>query len=386
MTPGMRQAAIVGIGELPPVRQTHGATTLGMISDVAALALRDADITPDAIDGILVGPLVGTSPQHTPAVVSEYLGLDVNFAELVDLGGATAVGMVWRAALAVEAGMCDVALCVLGNRREPEGEVRWANRTPIREFEVPYGASGANAAYAMIASAHMAAFGTTSEQLAKIAVDMRTNAMANPDAIFHGQPLSVRDVLDSPMVADPLHLLDIVMPCAGGAAVIVASKRFRSANVDPVRVRGAGERVTHRALSQAPSLVESPLKIAIARCLQMAGVGVEEIDILSLYDCYTILVAITLEDAGLCEKGQGGPFIADHDLTFAGDLPLNTHGGQLACGQADLAGGMSHVTEAVRQLRGSVPSRQVSDASLALVTGNGAVMGEGTAIILEAGS
>lgn len=384
MSLASRDAAIIGIGELAPVRWTHGATTLGMIGEVAALAAQDAGLTPDAIDGILVGPLVGISPQHTPAVVAEYLGLDVNMAELVDLGGATAAGMIWRAALAVTSGMCDTALCVLGNRREREPETRWANRTPIREFEVPYGASGANAAYALIARRHMAEFGTTSEQLAKVAVDMRTNAMANPDAVFHGQPVTVQDVLASPVVADPLHLLDIVMPCAGGAAVIVTSRVDVARGADRVRIVGAGERVTHRSLSQAPSLVESPLQTAVARSLRMADVQIADIDLYSLYDCYTILVAVTLEDAGLCQKGQGGAFIADHDLTFRGDVPVNTHGGQLACGQADLAGGMSHVIESVRQLRGTADGRQLPNARLALVTGNGAVMGEGTALVLEA--
>jgi acetyl-CoA acetyltransferase len=379
-----RAAAIVGIAELPPRRWTDGETTLGMLAKVARLAAENADVDPASINGLLVGPLVGLSPQHTPAVVAEYLGLSVGYAELVDLGGATATGMVWRAAAAINAGMCDIALCVLANRRERQPDPHWTNRTPIREFEAPYGASGANAAYALIARRHMHDYGTTSTQLAKIAVDMRINALSNPDAIFHGKPLSIDDVLDSPMVADPLHLLDIVMPCAGGAAIVVAARSRKDHAANPVWVVGAGERVTHRALSQAPTLTVSPLASAIASSLSMSGATIEDIDVLSLYDCYTILVAITLEDAGLCRKGQGGPFALDHDLTHRGDVPVNPHGGQLAFGQADLAGGMSHVTEAVRQLRNEAGIRQVRNARLALVTGNGAVMGEGTAMVLEA--
>jgi acetyl-CoA acetyltransferase len=353
-----------------------------MIHRVAAEAAADADIEPGEIDGLAVGPLVGTSPQHTPAVVAEYLGLSPTMAELVDLGGATAAGMVWRAAAAIAAGMCEVVLCVLANTRERGSEVRWPNRTPIREFDVPYGASGANANYALIARRHMSEFGTTSQQLAKVAVDMRINAAENPLAIFHGVPLSLEDVLQSPLIADPLRLYDIVMPCAGGCAVIVASRDRAKRHPAPVWVAGAGESVTHRALSQAPSLVESPLAIAIQRAYSMAKVSARDVDVLSIYDCYTILVAITLEDAQVCRKGEGGPFIETNDLTFHGSLPVNPHGGQLACGQPDLAGGMGHVIEATRQLRGSSGSRQVTDCEVVLVTGNGAVMGEGNALVL----
>jgi acetyl-CoA acetyltransferase len=145
---------------------------------------------------------------------------------------------------------------------------------------------------------------------------------------------------------------------------------------------GAGEKVTHRALSQAPSLTTTPLHAAIGEAYAMAGVAVADIDLFSLYDCYTIMVGVTLEDAGLCPKGGFGPFVDAHDLSPTGDAPLNPHGGQLGCGQADLAGGMAHVVEAVRQLRGAAGERQVPDADLALVTGNGATLGEACALVL----
>jgi acetyl-CoA acetyltransferase len=353
-----------------------------MIGDLASMAAVDAWLAPDEIDGLLVGSMVGTSPQHTPATVAEYLGIHPRYADVVDLGGATAAGMVWRAGAAIAAGMCDAVLCVLASARERGKQSHWTNRTPIREFDVPYGASGANANYALIAQRHMAEFGTTSEQLAKVAVDMRINAEHNPNAIFQGALLTIDDVLSSPMVASPLHLLDIVMPCSGGAAVIVAAPHRRNVRPTPVWVRGAGERVTHRALSQAPSLTESPMADAIDRAYRMAGIASTDLDLLSPYDCYTIMVAITLEDAQLCPKGASGRYIDEHDLTFRGELPVNPHGGQLACGQADLAGGMSHIVEAVRQLRGQAGPRQVPNPELVLVTGNGAVMGEGTALVL----
>ncbi|XKH61876.1 thiolase family protein (plasmid) [Halomonas sediminis] len=377
------QAAIVGIGELPPVRRTQGKATLDMIAEVSALAVADAGLEPAAIDGLLVGPQVGETPQHVPATVAEYLGLQPTMSNVVDLGGASGAGMAWRAGAAIAAGMCETVLCVLGNVRE-EVPPRSPNRNPIRDFDVPFGASGANTAYALIARRHMHKYGTTSAQLAAAVVAQRNNAQRNPAAVFHGQPLTIEEVLASPMVVDPLHMYEVVMPCAGGAAFVVTSaKRARSLSQTPVTIAGAGEKITHRAISCAPDLTVGPLKDAIARAYAQAGVGPKQIDLLSLYDCYSIMLAVTVEDAGFCRKGEGGPWLAEHDLTWAGDLPLNTHGGQLSFGQADLAGGMSHITEAVRQLRHGVPERQVSGAEWALVTGNGATMSEATALVLH---
>lgn len=377
------QAAIVGIGELPPVRRTRGKATLDMIAEVSALAVADAGLEPAAIDGLLVGPQVGETPQHVPATVAEYLGLQPTMSNVVDLGGASGAGMAWRAAAAIAAGMCETVLCVLGNVRE-EVPPRSPNRNPIRDFDVPFGASGANIAYALIARRHMHEYGTTSAQLAAAVVAQRENAQRNPAAVFYGQPLTVEEVLASPMVVDPLHMYEVVMPCAGGAAFVVTSaKRARSLSKAPVTIAGAGEKITHRAITCAPDLTVGPLKDAIARAYAQAEVGPKQMDLLSLYDCYSIMLAVTVEDAGFCRKGEGGPWLAEHDLTWAGDHPLNTHGGQLSCGQADLAGGMSHITEAVRQLRHGVPERQVSGAEWALVTGNGATMSEATALVLH---
>jgi acetyl-CoA acetyltransferase len=157
-------AAIVGVAELPSVRRTHGATTLGTIAEVSARAVADAGLEPGAIDGLLVGPQVGETPQHVPATVSEYLGLQPAMSNVVDLGGASGAGMAWRAAAAIQAGMCETVLCVLGNVREA-GMPRSPNRNPIREFDVPFGASGANTSYALIARRHMHDYGTTSERM-----------------------------------------------------------------------------------------------------------------------------------------------------------------------------------------------------------------------------
>jgi acetyl-CoA acetyltransferase len=253
-----------------------------------------------------------------------------------------------------------------------------------REFEARYGNIGANCGYAMIANRHMYEYGTKPEQMAKIAVDQRANALKNPLATFNDKPLTIQDVLSSRMIVDPLHIFEIVSPCSGGSAVIVASPELakRSKN-PPAWLLGAGEYSNHASITYAPSLTNSPIKPAADLAFKMAGVDRKDIDLVCPYDCYTITVLVTLEDAGFCKKGQGGPFAMEHNLTYAGDFPCNTHGGQLSFGQPGLGGGMSHVTEAVRQLMGRGGERQVKDATIAYVNGNGGIMSEQVSLILE---
>ncbi|WP_317922772.1 thiolase family protein [Cupriavidus sp. TA19] len=355
-----------------------------MIAEAARLAVRDAGLEKDAIDGLLVGPQVGETPMHVPATVAEYLGLEPRMANMVDLGGASAAGMVWRAGAAIAAGMCEAVLCVFAAPREATMP-RSPNRNPIREFDVPFGASGANISYAMPMQRHMSEYGSRPEDFAAIAAWARHNAQFNPDAIFYGEPVSLADVLASPIIASPIHKYEAVMPVAGGAALVVTSAdRARSLPHAPVHVLGAGEKVTHRAISQAPSLTSGPLKPAMKQALRQAGVDVEQIDLLSFYDCYTVMVALTIEDAGLCPPGRFGHWLRENSLGFDGTRPLNTHGGQLGHGQADMAGGMSHIVEAVRQLRHEAGTRQIPDARLSLVTGNGATVSEAAALVLGA--
>lgn len=255
--------------------------------------------------------------------------------------------------------------------------------SPYAEFEAPYGATGANFGYAQIAMRYMHEYGVTPQQLAKIAVDQRYNACANPDAIFYGQPITVEDVLSSPVIVDPLHMLEIVMPAAGAAAVVVTSaERAKGLRHSPAYLLGAGERCTHKAITYAPSLTESAIAAAAGAAFRMAGVERKDIGLASIYDCYTITVLLTLEDAGFCAKGKGGRFVEEHDLRYHGDFPLNTHGGQLSFGQAGLAGGMSHVTEAARQIQGRAGKRQVKGLEFAYVNGNGGIMSEQVSLIL----
>ena len=381
------QAAISGIGELKPIRKTEGVTTLELLMQVSALALKDAGIGPDQVDGLLVGPQVGETPQHVPATVAEYFGLQPTMSNVVDLGGASGPGMIWRAAAAIAAGQCETVLCVLGNHRNTPAP-RSPNRNPAREFDPPFGASGANTSYALLMQAHMATYGCSAEDYAMIAAGSRSNAQANPDAIFFGQPAGVDDVLASPIVTSPLHLFEIVMPVAGGDAVVVTTtEKAKAAPHRPVHLLGAGEKITHRIVSQAPSLTSGPLKEAIQKALFQSGLTIEFIDFLSFYDCYTIMVAATIEDAGLCTPGQFGAWLRENGgMGPNARQPINTHGGQLGFGQPDLAGGMTHVVEAVRQIRGNTSGRQIPSCNTALITGNGATMSEAVALVFGGAS
>ena len=278
-----KRAVISGIGELKPERRTANVTTLELLAKVSREAMLDAGIEKDEIDGLLVGPQVGETPQHVPATVAEYFGLQPTMSNTVDLGGASGPGMVWRAAAAIEVGMCETVLCVLGNHRNPEPP-RSPNRNPIREFDVPFGASGANLSYALLMQAHMAAYGCKPEDYALIAANARANAQLNPTAIFYGAPATLDDVLASPIVTSPLHLFEIVMPVAGGDAVIVTTEeRARKSRHRPVYLLGAGEKITHRAVSQAPSLTSGPLKPAIARAFEQSRMTPTDMSLLSLY-------------------------------------------------------------------------------------------------------
>ena len=187
------------------------------------------------------------------------------------------------------------------------------------------------------------------------------------------------------MIASPLHKFEIVMPIAGAEAVIVMSpERARARGLQAVHVLGAGEKVTHRAMSQAPELTTGPLKPSIEHAFAQSGTQVDQMSLLSLYDCYTVMLAITLEDSGICPPGNFGTFMRENTFGPDGTCPMNTNGGQLGFGQADLAGGMLHLVDAVHQLRGTATGRQIKEADLALVTGNGATMSEAVALVLGA--
>jgi acetyl-CoA acetyltransferase len=399
---GLRgEAAIVGYVEMPPERMNTAAPapfTIEQWAELSAAALEDAGVPAESVNGIVTSHL-GESEIFVPSTVAEYLGVDANFAELVDLGGASAAGMVWRAAAAIELGLCDVVLCTVPARyithmseKKPRqlvdavffGSSSNQYGSPQAEFEIPYGNLGQNGPYGQVAQRYGAVYGYDERAMAKIVVDQRFNANHTEGAIWKDKPLTVEDVIASPGIADPLHMLEIVMPCVGGAAVVVANadvaKRSRNR---PVWIKGFGEHVPFKTPTYAQDLLQTPITKAADTAFGMTNLQRADMDMVSIYDCYTITVLLSLEDAGFCEKGKGMAFVADHDLTFRGDFPLNTAGGQLGFGQAGLAGGMHHVCDATRQIMGRAGEAQVSDCHRAFVSGNGGILSEQTTLILE---
>ena len=397
-------AAIVGYIELPPERLNTAAAsgpapfTLEQWALLAAAALDDAGLSADQVDGIVTSHL-SESELFVPSTVAEYLGVRANFAELLDLGGASAAGMVWRAAAAIELGLCDVVLCALPARYiTPMSELKPPAQTdavffgassnqfgsPQAEFEIPYGNLGQNGPYGQVAQRYGYEYGYDERAMAKIVVDQRVNANHTEGAIWKDTPLTVEDVLASPVIADPLHMLEIVMPCVGGAAVVVASAEAAAKSRNrPVWVKGFGEHVPFKTPTYAENLLDTPMRKAADTAFGMSGLTRDQMDMVSIYDCYTITVLLSLEDAGFCEKGKGMSFVSGHDLSFRGDFPLNTAGGQLGFGQAGLAGGMHHVCDATRQIMGRAGAAQVRDCDRAFVSGNGGILSEQTALILE---
>jgi acetyl-CoA acetyltransferase len=399
---GLRgEAAIVGYVELPPERLNKAGPApflLEQWAELSAAALEDAGLPAESVNGIVTSH-IGESEIFVPSTVAEYLGVDANFAEILDLGGASAAGMVWRAAAAIELGLCDVVLCALPARYlTPTSEKKPAplvdamffgsssNRfgSPQAEFEIPYGNLGQNGPYGQVAQRYAAVYGYDERAMAKIVVDQRVNANHTDGAIWKDKALTIEDVLASPVIADPLHMLEIVMPCVGGVAVVVASAGMaRRSKRRPVWIKGFGEHVPFKTPTYARDLLQTPITKAADTAFAMTDLGRADMDMVSIYDCYTITVLLSLEDAGFCEKGKGMAFVSDHDLTFRGDFPLNTAGGQLGFGQAGLAGGMHHVCDATRQIMGRAGAAQVADCNRAFVSGNGGILSEQTTLILE---
>lgn len=375
-------AAISGFAEMAPQKGAGDRTPLGIIANVARDAIADAGLKKSDVDGLLTGWALSDYSVLWPSVVADYLHIQPSYVNQVELGGASAAGMVWRAAAAIQGGMCHTVLCVLGDRR-----ARARQMPPFpsieAEFDAPYGLIAANPGYALIAQRHKHEYGTTAEQMAKVAVDQRKSACRNPAALFGHTEIDVDDVLASRMIVDPLHLLEIVSPCTGGGAFVVTSReRAKDGPHPPVMLLGAGEAGGHSSITHARNLTTSLVEPAAEAAFRMAGVGPRDMDFVQPYDCYTITVIVTLEDAGFCDKGEGGRFVAEHDLSYAGDFPCNTHGGQLSFGQPGLAGGMSHVIEAARQLMGRGEARQVSGARIGYVNGNGGIMAEQCSLVL----
>jgi acetyl-CoA C-acetyltransferase len=361
-----------------PTRRAPDSSVAQLHAEVALGALADAGLTLRDVDGYFCA---GDAPGMGPMSMVDYLNLKVRHVDATDTGGTSYLVHVSHAAQAIAAGKCDVALITLAGRPRSEGQatgtaVRPLNPSqPDTAFESPFGPALANM-YGMVAHRHMYEFGTTSEQLAWIKVAASHHAQYNPHAVLQ-DVVTVEDVLNSPMIADPLHRLDCcVISDGGGAVVVVRPEIARSLKRPLVKLIGAGESVKGQ-LGGDVDLTYTGAARSGAAAFAEAGVTPANIDYASIYDSFTITVLIQLEDLGFCEKGQGGRFVADGNLiSGVGKLPFNTDGGGLCNNHPANRGGMTKIVEAVRQLRGEAhPKVQVRDCRLALAQGTGGSLG-----------
>ena len=385
-------ACIVGAYE-HPTRLAEHQSVARLHADVARGAMADAGLARSDIDAYFCA---GDAPGLGTATIAEYLGLKLRHIDSTECGGSAPIVHVAHASAAIQAGLCNVALITLAGR--PRAQAMQAQKAardggkarsplalkppdpdaPELAFEWPYRPTTQNL-YAMVAKRHMHEFGTTSEQLAWIKVAASQHAQHNPNAMLP-KPVTVEDVIASPLVADPLHRLDCCVMSDGGGALIVARPEIardlaRAQNRPVVRVRGAGEAPKHGMGGQV-DLTWSAAAWSGPIAFAEAGVTPADIQYASLYDSFTITVLLQLEDLGFCPKGTGGRFVADGNLiSGVGRLPFNTDGGGLCNNHPANRGGVTKVIEAVRQLRGEAhPAVQVRDCQLALANGIGGAL------------
>lgn len=382
-----RSAAIVGVGdvELENGKVAGGKSVLQIQAIAAKRALDDAGLTKDDVDGMFVAglwglPGVGSFPS---VVMSEYLGINPKFTDSTQIGGSAFEAHVGHAAAAIKAGLCEVALILYGSTQRSEKSRSLAGRPPTltAQYETPFGLPSPAGSYAMAANRHMHEYGTTAEDLAEIAVATRKWAQLNPNAMMKDS-LTINDVLNSPMICDPLHLLDCCLVTDGaGALVIVSPDRVKDCRKKPVWVLGQGESHSHWSIQAMPDLTVTSAAISGKTAFEMAGVTHDEIDFVQIYDSFTITVLLTLESLGFCKRGEGGDFVKNQRTAPGGDFPMNTNGGGLSYAHPGMYG-IFLLIEAVRQLRNECGERQVQDAKIGLVNGTGGTLSSTSVVIL----
>jgi acetyl-CoA acetyltransferase len=366
-----RRVAIVGAA-LSDTGRVDTKTRWELHAQAVRRATADAGLTKADIDGLASNGL-GTLQ---PIEIAEYLGMRPTWIDSTQVGGGTWEVMAGHAADAIAQGHADVIVLVYGSttRADLKKGLRTANlsygaRGPI-QFEVPYGHS-LIAKYAMSARRHMYEYGTTIEQLAEVAVSARYNAQFNPDA-YYRDPLTVDDVLSSKMIADPYTKLQCCIRSDGGCAIILAAEdRVPDTAKKPVWVLGHGQHGSHTTMSEWPDFTVSPAAISGPIAFERAGIKPDEIDLCTIYDAFTYMEMVTLEDLGFCKKGEGGSFVENGRIRLGGDLPTNPDGGGLSACHPGMRG-LFLLVEATQQLRHEHPvERQVPDAKLACVSGTG---------------
>ncbi len=374
------KAVIIGIGETPVDRLGRKPgeprkSTAEYLAWAARLALEDAGLTKKDLDrqGLAAIYTTNHSQPFWPEEASSILGLTPAVLLAGGNGGASAVSLLGQAAAMISAGVVDLVLCVAA--ATPFSEPRRTRVEPAdtRDFEMPFGVMGPNSKISLVMSRYMHESGMTTDHFGKIAVTARTHATLNPNAYLK-KPLTLDEYKNARLISDPIRLYDCVLPANGGKAYIMASpERAKTLRRPPVYLLGWGE--CHNS-SAGPRFCANPLITGVREsgkaAFEMAGLSHANIDFLGLYDDYVPVIMLQIEDLGFCGKNDR-QFFERTDFTFKGDLPIQTGGGMINCGQPSTTGGMLHVIEVVRQLRDEGGGRQVVDAAVGLVTGLGAV-------------
>ncbi|MFI5395902.1 MAG: thiolase family protein [Candidatus Binatia bacterium] len=382
------KTAIAGLG-ITQQGKVYDYNQVGFAIEAVRLAMEDAGLQRGDVDGLLLNPGLSWTDQGMGSFqLQQAMGLrNLRLSATMNAGGATACAMIQQAAEAIGAGICNVVACVFSDAPlkpptpKTQGDAKDAGSAGAygfaRGLDAAYGQFGVNAMYAIVARRHMHLYGTTNDHLGAIAVAERQWANKNPAAQFYDTSMTIEDYHRSRWVVEPFHLFDCCLVSNGGLAVIVTSaERARDLKKPPVYIQGMGQ--GHPGGDPAETLTSGAV-LAKRTAFAMAGISVKDIDVVELYDCYTFTVLVCLEDYGFCPKGEGGPFVADGKTAPGGSLPVNTGGGQLS---SFYMWGMTPVSEGVIQMRGEGGARQVPNARVALVSGNGGILSTHSTLIL----
>ncbi len=355
---------------VPYVRySTHGPHRF--LAQALDSLLQGSGLAKEAIDGLTVSSF--SLAPDTAVGMTQHLGVSPRWLDHIPMGGASGVVALRRAARAVQSGDADVVACLAGdtNRVDSFRLMLGSFSQFAQDATYPYGSGGPNAMFAFITAHYMREFGATREDFGKLCVAQRANALRFPHAMFR-KPLTLDEYLGARVIADPIHLFDCVMPCAGADAFLVMTEdRARAAGIPYARVLGAIER--HNAFADDPIMFRGGWLLDRDDLYAQTGVGPDAMDFVQTYDDYPVIVMIQLEDLGFCEKGEAAAFVRRHTFTHDGSFPSNTSGGQLSAGQAGASGGFLGMVEAIRQLTGAAGERAVTDARFGLVSGFGMV-------------
>jgi acetyl-CoA acetyltransferase len=349
-----------------------------LMAQASIRALKEAGLSKHDVDGLFSTSAHYSMPTLT---LAEYMGITPKYMDATSIGGSSFVSLVAHAAQAISNGLCEVALIAYGSTQRTDGG-GLANISEPFNHEAPYGNFDPISSYALVAQRHMYEFGTTRDQLSEVAVAARKWASMNSKA-FKKEPLTLDEVSNSALISSPLTKFDCCLITDGGAALVLTTKeKAKSLNKEPIYIWGYGESTTHRSIVSMPNLVETAAKLSGRSAYEMAGVGPSDINVVQLYDAFSINVILFLEDLGFCPKGEGGSFVANGAIAPGGRLPVNTNGGGLSYCHPGMYG-LFTVIEGVRQLRKECGERQIDNCRIALANGNGGVLSSQVTMILS---